>query len=521
MSRTIRASIILLVLLLGFGFSQETMKKRAAEAEELMDEVMPVRKRSNRAPASVSEVVKPVPARTSVEASQGPETANSEGAYAPEDEITPPLARPANYQPTAATGIFRQALREFAKSPVTKESSKIEKTNKNSYLLSNAGFPRSPASAPVPTTVTSSGGSSSGSGSFSVTGFAIQNGELIVTGSNLSSITSIKVNGGLINATLVKTSSTSSRVAAMGLSAVELVVGTIYNLVISSAQAQATFPIEIDSEFENILIKGADPVLEFEDIDDANGSTARISANSDGNIYFDANANGSLTPGGHIFRADNGTKDLMVIENSGFVGIGIDPFRPLTVAGAIVSSNGLLTGVLQADGGLGGIAMGADSNHPVIFLTNNNEKMRLSAAGRLGIGTNNPGALLQVGEPLDATEARANAFTVMSDERLKKNFEVIPDALQKILSLNGYYYNWKGAVKTRKMGVKAQEIQKVFPEVVSKGSDGLLSVSYDHLAAPMIEAIKEQNREIAKLKSENEMLRSYLCHKDPAAPICK
>jgi len=130
----------------------------------------------------------------------------------------------------------------------------------------------------------------------------------------------------------------------------------------------------------------------------------------------------------------------------------------------------------------------------------------------------------KVGNAADGSQARANAWNALSDERLKKNFKPIPDALEKIKAISGYFYEWKrGADKSRKVGVKAQEVQKVFPEVVSKGDDGFLSVSYDHLIAPIIEAVKSlseiqtnNSRDISSkadkedvelLKAENERLK--------------
>lgn len=154
------------------------------------------------------------------------------------------------------------------------------------------------------------------------------------------------------------------------------------------------------------------------------------------------------------------------------------------------------------------------------------ERMRIDARGRLGIGTTTPSYLLQVGNAADGSEARANAWNTLSDERLKKDFEVIPHALEKMLNLNGYYYYWnRGVDKERKLGVKAQEVQIEFPEVVSKGADGFLSVSYNHLVAVVIEAVKELfnkwqddsnalHAKIAKLEDENSMMKVELCAKD-------
>lgn len=77
-----------------------------------------------------------------------------------------------------------------------------------------------------------------------------------------------------------------------------------------------------------------------------------------------------------------------------------------------------------------------------------------------------------------------------SDVRLKSNIIPIRDALHKVLSLRGVNYNWKdtGAYD---MGLIAQEVQKVIPEVVHSDENGTLSINYAKLTALLIEAIKE------------------------------
>jgi hypothetical protein len=69
---------------------------------------------------------------------------------------------------------------------------------------------------------------------------------------------------------------------------------------------------------------------------------------------------------------------------------------------------------------------------------------------------------------------------------------LIDSPLEKLLGIEGYTYFWKQGTDTkRKIGLKAQEVKKVFPEAVLKGSDGYYSLSYDHLVAPIIGALKE------------------------------
>ena len=77
-----------------------------------------------------------------------------------------------------------------------------------------------------------------------------------------------------------------------------------------------------------------------------------------------------------------------------------------------------------------------------------------------------------------------------SDENLKKDITTIDDALDKVKQLRGVDFTWKETDQKGK-GVIAQELQKVFPELVSEETDGNLSVNYNGLIAVLIEAIKE------------------------------
>ena len=131
------------------------------------------------------------------------------------------------------------------------------------------------------------------------------------------------------------------------------------------------------------------------------------------------------------------------------------------------------------------------------------EAMRISFDGRVGIGTNSPDYLLEVGENGDGTEARANAWNTFSDRRWKTNFKLIDNPLKKLSLINGYYYDWKaGKDKSLQVGVIAQEIEAVLPEIVSTDSEGYKSVDYSKLTALLIEVNKAQQKEIDVLKSK-------------------
>jgi hypothetical protein len=92
-----------------------------------------------------------------------------------------------------------------------------------------------------------------------------------------------------------------------------------------------------------------------------------------------------------------------------------------------------------------------------------------------------------------------------SDQTLKKNITPITSALSKVLQLNGVEFDFIsgvncGYLRKHQIGLIAQDVNKVIPEVVGKNPDGTLGVSYQHLVAVLIEAIKEQQKEIEKLK---------------------
>jgi hypothetical protein len=94
-------------------------------------------------------------------------------------------------------------------------------------------------------------------------------------------------------------------------------------------------------------------------------------------------------------------------------------------------------------------------------------------------------------------------LSATSDERRKSNIVTVDSALAKVESMRGVYFN-RNDREGRHVGVIAQEIQKVLPEVVSEDDDGYLSVSYGNIVGVLIEAIKELKQEIEELKNGNK-----------------
>lgn len=118
------------------------------------------------------------------------------------------------------------------------------------------------------------------------------------------------------------------------------------------------------------------------------------------------------------------------------------------------------------------------------------EMARISPAGNLGIGTNNPTEKIHVVGNILAS----GTVTGSSDKRLKKDIRPIEDALKKLDSIVGVKYFWIEPElhnDGEQIGVIAQDVEKVFPQAVITGSDGYKSVSYMGLVGPVIQAIKE------------------------------
>jgi hypothetical protein len=81
------------------------------------------------------------------------------------------------------------------------------------------------------------------------------------------------------------------------------------------------------------------------------------------------------------------------------------------------------------------------------------------------------------------------SFTSTSDARLKENIRVLQDPLEKVRGLRGVSFDWI-ETKQADVGVLAQDVQQVLPELVRASDDGTLRVDYSKLAAVLIEAVK-------------------------------
>jgi hypothetical protein len=113
------------------------------------------------------------------------------------------------------------------------------------------------------------------------------------------------------------------------------------------------------------------------------------------------------------------------------------------------------------------------------------------------------------GVNVTGTLTATTEVTVSSDVRFKSNIETIDSALDKVKAMRGVYFDKHGAEDKRSVGVIAQEMQEVMPEVVvtDDTEDKHLSVAYGNLVGVLIEAVKELSEEVSELRNNVQTIK--------------
>jgi ethanolamine utilization microcompartment shell protein EutS len=189
-----------------------------------------------------------------------------------------------------------------------------------------------------------------------------------------------------------------------------------------------------------------------------------------------------------------GRSTEVFLDDSGNVGVNTaTPSYNLTVdSGA--NDIGIVTASSDS-GSYVGFLDNATSTIPKVGAVGN--KLILDASQYVGVRKTNPSYALDVNGTIRAT----GNVIAYSDARVKENVETIPNALDKVKAMRGVGYNKIGEEK-RSIGVIAQEMLEVMPEVVSQDEQGMYSVAYGNLVGVLIEAVKEQQQQIDELKKQ-------------------
>lgn len=182
------------------------------------------------------------------------------------------------------------------------------------------------------------------------------------------------------------------------------------------------------------------------------------------------------------------THGLWVTHEGAIIGTGYGAF--IKKAGASTTNIGLFS-----------TATGGTNNYAAIF-----------EQGNVGIGTTSPTYKLHV-----VGKIKTDNINETSDMRLKKNVNTIENALVKVQLLRGVSFNWKTEeFKERnfdtlpQIGLIAQEVEKVLPQIVDTDKEGYKSVEYSKLVALLIEAIKEQQTQNSEMKIQIHLLKAEI-----------
>ena len=253
----------------------------------------------------------------------------------------------------------------------------------------------------------------------------------------------------------------------------------------------------------------------------------KVGVGSDGTIRWgNAHDYGKLTwdTGKAIVRGESGkalslganaTQDTIYINTSQNVGIGTT--SPDAILHSYQSAANYAAHFESANANSYGVwieaGSSANNGYPLLSITDNGGSSQYfrvdSGTGNVGIGSAPTSAKFHVVGDVTVT---GNITAYASDERLK-NFEgKIENALDKVSQISGYYFKENEKAKELgydnarlQVGVNAQEILKVLPEVVTEApiNNKYLSVWYEKLVPLLIEAIKELKAEIEELKKDS------------------
>jgi hypothetical protein len=160
--------------------------------------------------------------------------------------------------------------------------------------------------------------------------------------------------------------------------------------------------------------------------------------------------------------------------------------------------------IFQCDNGSGGLAT-------YLTLDGSTGHLNLTPPNNVGIGTDSPQTKLHVVGTISGSQIESSGDVIAystSDRKFKDNIEPIQDSLYKVSQIGGYTFDWNDKQETYKgsdVGVIAQEIQEVLPEVVTERENGL-AVKYEKIVPLLIESIKELKQEIDDIKQKCDCL---------------
>jgi hypothetical protein len=232
----------------------------------------------------------------------------------------------------------------------------------------------------------------------------------------------------------------------------------------------------------------------------AGGSIIRgTNTSTDGyGVYGEASATGAVLNYGGWFEAN------------GDSGSGV--YGRASATGAVLNYGGQFTAHGNSGRGVSGeaIATGDVTNYGGFFMAHGNSGRGVYAYadGTSGRGVNGWGNAYDFYAAGPGTD-----YGVASSIRWKRNIQEIDGALDKVIALRGVYFDWdEEHGGQHDMGFIAEEVGKVIPEIVGYEPDGVYAtgVDYGAITPMLVQAIKEQQRQIEELKAEITELKKRL-----------
>jgi hypothetical protein len=211
----------------------------------------------------------------------------------------------------------------------------------------------------------------------------------------------------------------------------------------------------------------------------------------------------------HVFysgSAATSSSELLRIVGNGLVGVGnvTSPNAPLHLNNELRNRKIILYEAANNDHQFYGLGLQSGELRYQVDATN------AAHVFYAATGSNSSAQLFRIDGNGNAT--LTGTLTQNSDARLKKNIQPLQNTLSQLQQLHGYTYQWKDAAadSSLQIGLLAQELQQVFPQLVKENDKGILSVNYSGLLPVMLQAIKEQQVQIDQQKLQNNLLQKRL-----------
>tara|TARA_Y100001934_G_scaffold120090_1_gene146825 strand:- start:20 stop:1072 length:1053 start_codon:yes stop_codon:yes gene_type:complete len=208
--------------------------------------------------------------------------------------------------------------------------------------------------------------------------------------------------------------------------------------------------------------------------------------------------------------ADNSNKsDAFKVMFNGNTTIGGDDLTigDLSAFSGSFTQRSAIDVVAHSDGDLlTAYASGSSGDRFNIELDTGNSLAKISSGGGYNLTFSTEGGTMNFESSGmgTATYSFDGDVVISSDARLKSNIVSLGSTLSKLLQIDGKSYEMKGK---QKIGVLAQEIQDVFPELVSEDDNEMLAVNYQGLVPVLINALKEQESKIIDQQAQIDKLR--------------